>query len=266
LIRRALLALAVVATASPTRGQTPDLSAAGQSVAQSSVEFLSRAVFHMGAERLSGNDIRFTWDANLGGELDFVDYGAGRATFAGNYQVILGDEFKAFDPNQGNYVLEGSLSGRLPALELAAVFYHQSRHLSDRQNMQPIDWNMLGVRAMHAWIAGAAMHLDARADLRWTILRTFVDYTWEFDGRLRADRVLRPGVGLLLVGGVRHLGVDGTQNRGGQTGVRGEAGVRFDGAAAAVELFVAGERRIDPYPLEFSAKTWITAGFRLLSQ
>jgi hypothetical protein len=256
-IRRALFALAVVASAAP---------AAAQSAAQPSVEFLPRAVFHMGAERLSGDDIRFTWDANLGGELDFVDYRVGRATFVGNYQVILGDEHKAFDPNQGNYILEGSASGRLPGVELAVVLYHQSRHLSDRQNLQPIDWNMLGVRARRAWMAGGAMHLDARADLRRTILRTFVDYTWEFDGRVRADRVLGPGVGLLLDAGVRHLGVDGTQDRGGQTGVRAEAGVRFDGAAGAVELFVAGERRIDPYPLEFSTMTWFTAGFRLLSR
>jgi hypothetical protein len=64
----------------------------------------------------------------------------------------------------------------------------------------------------------------------------------------------------------RHLGTDGTQGRGGQTGFRGEAGVRFDGGAAAVELYVAAERRIDPYPLDFSTAMWATAGFRLLGR
>ena len=48
-----------------------------------------------------------------------------------------------------------------------------------------------------------------------------------------------------------YLGVDGSQNRGNQTGYEVEGGVRFEGARAAIELFVAGERRIDPYPLEF---------------
>jgi len=30
-------------------------------------------------------------------------------------------------------------------------------------------------------------------------------------------------------------------------------------------LFVAVERRIDPYPLEFGTTTWMTAGFKLVS-
>jgi hypothetical protein len=29
---------------------------------------------------------------------------------------------------------------------------------------------------------------------------------------------------------------------------------------------VAGERRIDPYPVEFGSATWIKAGFRILSK
>jgi hypothetical protein len=42
--------------------------------------------------------------------------------------------------------------------------------------------------------------------------------------------------------------------------------VRLTGSGAAVELFLAVERRIDPYPLEFGSATWATAGFRLLSR
>jgi hypothetical protein len=254
-IARAIVALTLLAAA----------PAAAQAPAATAIEFLPRAMFHMGAERLSGDEPRFVWDANLGGELDLLDFGRGRLTFFGNYQVILGEELKAFDPNQGNYILEGAVSGRLPGIELAGVFYHQSRHLSDRDKTQAVDWNMAGVRARRVWIAGA-MHLDARADVRGTIQRTLVDYRWEFDGRVRADRVLRPGAGVLLAGSVRHLGVDGSQDRGGQTGFRVEGGVRLDGGAGAVELFVAGERRIDPYPLEFSTMSWVTAGFRLVSR
>ena len=256
MIRRLAFALAVLAGASSASAQTP---------APASIEFIPRTVFHMGAEHLSGDDIRFAWDAHLGGEIDFVDFGRGRVTFFGDYQVVMGNELKRFDPNQGNYILEGAVSGRLPQVELAAVFYHQSRHLSDRPKTQAVDWNMVGVRARRAWIAGA-MHVDARADVRGTVQRTFVDYRWEFDGRVRADRVLRPQVGVLLAGAVRHLGVDGSRARGGQTGFRAEGGVRFDGSAGAVELFVAAERRIDPFPLQFSTMSWVTAGFRLLTR
>lgn len=230
------------------------------------VEFMPRVAFHLSAEKLGGvADERYRWDTNFGGELDIIDYRAGRGTFVANYQAILGEEIRPFDPNQGNYILEGSASVRLPKAEIAGVFYHQSRHLSDRPKIVPVDWNMLGARARHAFIAGA-VHLDARVDVRGTLLRSYVDYTWELDGRIRGDRVLRPGVGVLFAGGIRHLGVDGSRDRGAQTGYRAEGGVRLEGGAGAMEFFVAAERRIDPYPLEFGTVTWASVGFRLLSR
>jgi hypothetical protein len=230
------------------------------------IEFIPRAVFHLSAELLTAiDDRRFVWDTNFGGDIDVVDYGVGRLSFFGNYQAMLGNEFRNFDPNQGNYILEGSSSGRFPKAEIAAVFYHQSRHLSDRPKTFAIDWNMLGGRVRRPFLLGAT-HLDARADLRWTIQRSYVDYRWEFDGRVRGDRVLHPRVGVLFDGRIRHLGVDGTRNRGGQTGFRGEAGVRFEGGSAAIEFFAAAERRIDPYQLEFGTATWAAFGFRLQSR
>ena len=51
-----------------------------------------------------------------------------------------------------------------------------------------------------------------------------------------------------------------------QTGFRGEAGVRAEGRAGAMEFFLAVERRIDPYPLQFGTARWVTVGFRLLSR
>ncbi len=231
-----------------------------------SVSFLPRAAFHMGAEHLSGtDDERFRWDANFGGELDLVDYTRGRLIFAANYQAILGEERRAFDPNQGNYMLEGALSARLKQIEAALVFHHTSRHLGDRDKEDPVDWNMLGGRVNRAFLLGAAF-VDVQGDLRWVVQHSFVDYRWELDTHVRADLLLRPGLGVLAAGEVRHLGVDGTAGRDGQTGYRAEGGFRFEGGAGAVELFVAAERRIDPYPLEFGTATWMTAGFRLLSR
>ena len=39
-----------------------------------------------------------------------------------------------------------------------------------------------------------------------------------------------------------------------------------EGQGGAVELIVAAERRIDPYPLESSAMSWFSAGFRFVSR
>jgi hypothetical protein len=252
--------MAMMAIAAPLAAQTSDTPSSSRSV-----ELLPRVLFHMGAEHLSGDDERFIWDANFGGELDVIDYGSGRATFVASYQVILGDQLRNFDPNQGNYVFEGSASHRLSGVEIAGVFYHQSRHLSDRPKLNAVDWNMLGVRVRGARAAGRA-RVDARADVRRVIQKSFVDYGWEIDGRVRADVPIRPRMGVLAGTALRLVGVDGSRNRGTQTGFRGEAGVRIEGPAGAVELFLAAERRIDPHQLEFGAARWTTVGFRLLSR
>lgn len=205
------------------------------------------------------------WDTNFGGELDVIDYHNGRATFVANYQAILGDEFRNFDPNQGNYILSGSASVRTHGVEVAGVFYHQSRHLADRANRVAIAWNMLGARLQRAVTSGRAQ-VDARVDVRGVVAKSFVDYTWEIETAVRSVVQIRPAVGALFSGTLRRLGVDDTPNRGDQTGFRGEAGVRVEGRAAAMEFFLAAERRIDPLPLEFGNASWVTVGFRLLSR
>lgn len=229
------------------------------------VEFLPRSVFYLSAERLSGDHVQFVWDTNFGGELDVIDYGVGRSTFVANYQAILGDEFRHFDPNQGNYILSGSTSVRTHGVELSGVFYHQSRHLADRPNRVAVAWNMMGGRVQRIVTAGRA-RVDARVDLRATMAKAFVDYDWELATEVRSDMQIRPAISVVFGGTVRRLGVNGTQNRGDQTGFRGEGGVRAEGRSAAMEFFLAVERRIDPYPLEFGTAHWVTVGFRLLSR
>jgi hypothetical protein len=249
--------VALLASVSPARGQG--------GAAAPSVEFLPRYSFHLNAEHLSSDDPRFVWDTNFGGAIDFVDYGAGRVTFVANYQAILGEQFRSFDPNQGNYVLAALASARPPGFEAAAVFYHQSRHLSDRIKRQAVDWNMIGGRVNVSRTRGR-LDLSGRADVRGVILKSYVDYRWELDGDARTQYRVNAPVAVFAGGGVRVLGVDGTQDRGTQHGFRGEGGVRLEGRGAAVELFVAAERRIDPYPLDFSTARWVSAGFRLLSR
>ena len=97
-------------------------------------------------------------------------------------------------------------------------------------------------------------------------MKSSVDYSWEIDAGVRSDVKVSPRVGVLAAGRVRYLGVDGSLDRGNQTGYIVEGGVRFEGRAGAIELFVAGERRIDPYPVEVGTGQWFKAGFRLLSR
>ncbi len=256
-----LAVLAVSGLAVPARAQTSPQ----QSVSSAGVSFLPRSAFHLTAEHLSGDDERFVWDANFGGELDLVDYGVGRLNFAANYQAILGEQFRIFDPTQGNYILAGELTARLHGVELGGVFFHQSRHLSDRPKRQPVDWNMLGA-GIEVDRRADRLNVHVRGDLRGVVQKSFVDYEWEAITDGRAEYALREPVSIVASGGVRLLGTDGTRDRGTQVGARGEGGVRLAGSGAAVEFFVAVERRVDPYPLEFGTATWATAGFRLLSR
>jgi hypothetical protein len=253
------VALTTMVCAVPARAQatTPPPDSTGD------VEFLPRTAFHLAAEHLFDEDPRFVWDADFGGELDIVDYGVGRFTFEANYEVVLGAELSSFEPNQGNYILAGLLSGRVGKTEVAAQLYHLSRHLVDRPREQAVDWNMLGARVSQGFSSGRTT-VAARGELRGVVTKTTVDYSWELAARVRADVEVRPTVGLLAAIDVRYLGVDGSRDRGNQTGYKVEGGVRFEGRAGAVELFIAGERRIDPYPLEFGIAQWAAAGFRLL--
>jgi hypothetical protein len=233
--------------------------------AASRVEYLSRFDFHFGAEHLSSDDPLYVWDANFGGEVDLADYRVGRFIFYANYQVILGEEYRDFDPNQGNYILGGRVSARLPFVEAAIVFHHQSRHLSDREKETPVDWNMLGARLSRSFMLRQAA-LEARADVRGVVQRSFVDYEWEIEGGVRGRYPLTPSVAIVSDVVVRYLGVDGSAGRNGQTGARGEVGVRFTGRGAGLELFVAAERRVDPYPLAFGVEQWASAGFRFVNR
>jgi hypothetical protein len=272
----AVMALMVMVCVAPARAQTADpplgTSDSGADASSQSSDdaadtrgFFPRAAFHMAAEHLWDDDPRFVWDADFGGELDIVDYGVGRFTFEANYGVVLGEEIRVFDPNQGNYILAGLVSARAGKTEVAAELYHQSRHLADRPKEEAVDWNMLGGRVQRRFSYDQAT-FDARADLRGVYMKTTVDYSWEIDAAVRSDVKLRRSVGLLAMFDLRYLGVDGSRGRGNQTGYRAEGGVRFEGRAGAIELFLAGERRIDPYPLEAGIAQWASAGFRLLSR
>ena len=225
-------------------------------------ELFPRFDFHLDSQYVTSADPRFNWIFDFGGDLDVVRAGRARATFVAEYEAIAGEQFRRFDVNQGNYLLEGSLLFRAGDVELGPVWHHVSRHLSDRAKRFPIDWNMLAFRVQgDSRVAG----FDAawRADARITVTNAFVDYDWEAEGEAELDHPLSRRFAFMASSTVRVVGVDGTRDRGTQVEGRIEAGVRLAGRAAAAELFVGAERRLDPYPIEFGTGSWLLAGLRL---
>ena len=254
-----IVAMVLSAVAVPARAED------GVQPAPLRIRFMPRYDFHISADRLSSHDARFVWDTNVGGEVDLVDYGLGRATFTGNFESVLGNQFRNFDPNQGNYLLDGSLSWRQHGTEAAALFHHTSRHLSDRFKRSAVAWNMLGALVRRDVTAGKT-RIQLKGDLLGVLVKNNVDYNWEAGSDVHVAVPMRPAISFITAARLQLLGVDGTQQRGMQTGSRAEAGVRFAGEKGAIELIVAAERRVDPYPLEFSTLNWVSAGFRFVSR
>jgi hypothetical protein len=229
------------------------------------IAFLTRITFHVTAAHLASDDDRFIWDAEYASALDLVDYTVGRTVFYATYHVVGGNEFQPFDPVQGNYLLGFMTSLRVRGTEIGGVFHHVSRHMSDRPRPFSVAWNMLGVRASRP-LSVRRFAFDTSLDVRGATQHSFVDYEWELLARVKGRHPIGGNRSLVSDVDLRYLGVDGSGNRGNQTGARGEVGIRFDGKQAALELFVAAERRIDPYPLEHGTASWYVAGFRFLSR
>jgi hypothetical protein len=231
--------------------------------AEATPGFLTRYDFHLSAAGLSIDDIRFSWDTHWGGDIDLVDYGLGRASVLVDYQVVLGDEFRVFDPNQGNYTLETSASIRLGKTEIAGVFHHVSRHISDRPKRFAIAWNVLEARVLRRVSLDRAT-IDIVAEGGRLVQHSYVDYTWFGQLDLTVRRQVTPAVGVFVHGTGLVFGVEPVPGRGRQTGAVIEAGVRLSGAAATMELFAGYERRLDADPFDGQTRHWAMAGFRLV--
>jgi len=236
--------------------------AAGSAGAQ---DLFPRFDFHLDGRYVTSDDPRFNWIFDFGGDVDLVRGGLGRATFLANYEAIAGEQFRRFDVNQGNYLLEGALLFRVWGLELGPVWHHVSRHLSDRSKRFPIDWNMIAVRARDDHTVGR-MDVSWRADARATVTAAFVDYEWEVEGAGAVGYRLTPRLTLGGSGTWRVTGMDGSRGRGSQVEGTIETALRFEGRGAAAEVFAGVERRLDPYPLDFGTASWFLAGLRLTSR
>jgi hypothetical protein len=218
----------------------------------------------MGASRLGAGDDRFVWDARFNGDIDLLDYGLGRINFMAEYGVVLGNELKSFDPNQSLYTLDFRVTRRFGSNELAGLFHHVSRHLSDRAKTQPVDWNALGAEFTRTETVGVVQTESViRAD--WIIKHTYADYTWNVGGRLRFQRPATPRTTLIGEGSLAFTGVDSTiAGRSTQVGAYVEAGLRLAGTAGLLDFILAFERRVDADPLIRGPRSWMLVGFRLV--
>jgi hypothetical protein len=102
--------------------------------------------------------------------------------------------------------------------------------------------------------------IEARFDLLGAILKTNVDYDWEMHAGVRVHHRVYGTFGLMGAAMVREVGTNGLANRGNQTGARGEGGLRVSGKAATVELYLAVERVIDPYPIGLLGTAFLSTG------
>jgi hypothetical protein len=259
IMRAAAAACLLLSLASRAHAQSPVPAPAGP-------EFLPHAEFHLGANSLSGSDQRFAWDAYYGGAVDVVDYVYGRASVVADYHPVLGSEFRPFDPNQAYYALEASGSYRIGGTEVAAVFHHVSRHLSDRPKQFAVAWNVMGGRVLRR-VGVGGFTLDMRADGGAIVQHSYVDYQWTANAEVTIRQTLKPRIGVFAHGTGELFGVDGSvAGRGTQNGGRLEGGVRFDGRGGALELFAGVEDRLDADALDRTSQHWVIAGFRLLSR
>ena len=257
----------LLVAAAPAFAQQPLFSPAPQRV-----EFLPRYDFHLSVDSLMPPkdtpeaiaDERFSWDTDFGGSFDVLDVIVGRAGATINFEAVEGSEYRPFDPNQGNYTLEGFILARVSTrTEFGAIFHHVSRHLSDRAKREAIAWNELGGRALTRFdLRGATVDLDLEGG--WAVQHSFVDYTWIGESNVLVRHSISPRVGIFAHGNGKLFGV--RSERGTQLGVRVEAGVRLGGRGGVMELYLGYENRVDAYPFDRVSQRWGLAGLRLVSR
>ena len=229
-------------------------------------QFMPRYDFHLSADATASGDNRFSFDTHFGGDMDLVDYKHGRGTILIDYQAVLGDQLRPFDPNQGNYLLEASGSGRVGTTEIAGVFHHESRHLGDRFKVPAIAWNVFQVRVLQR-VRVAGTTIDLRGDAGKITQYAMVDYDWTADIDARVTRPVHPGLDVYGRAYAETFGImHNVSTRGRQTGGRAEAGVRLIGRAGAIELFAGYERVVDADAFQALPLSWAFGGFRLVNK
>ena len=174
--------------------------------------------------------------------------------------------FRHFDPNQGNYILSGSASLRTMRVEAGRRLLPSVP--SPRRSRQ-----QRSRRLEHDGRPGAARVHDrsgARGCVASMCEASCRSPSWTTRGRSTgtcaptcrfapASGCWPPAICASSAWTARRIGAI-------KRDFVVEGGVRVEGGAGAMEFFLAVERRVDPYPLQFGTANWVTVGFRLLSR
>lgn len=228
--------------------------------------FLPRLDGYLSMEALGEDDARFRWDADVGLQVDIVDWGGGRAAFHFNYEAVLADELQPFDPRQGNYTLDLLGGVRAGRTEIALRFHHLSRHLGDRPKTFGIAWNDLGVEATHVRGSGER-RMQVRAFALATVMRSAVDYAGDIGAEVAGRHPLTAGLSLVAAAGGHLRLVDRARgDRSAQRGGRVEVGLRVAGRRGALEIVGGAEQRVDADAIEARCRRWAFVGARLVSR
>jgi len=173
-------------------------------------------------------------------------------------RALLGDEFRLFDPNQGNYTLEANASGTHREDRGGGDLPSRVAHLSDRPKTFAIAWNCSAPPAAPRSSSAARRSISiSKAGGSSALVR---DYSGSAScTRSYASRSTRtsPSSGASsAVGGRQRRSSRRSTQRGGFL----EA-ASAEGRAGVLELFAGVERRVDADQRDRLPQQWALAGF-----
>ena len=220
------------------------------------------------AARYSNANEEFAWVGWIGANVDLVEKGKWSLYLNANLETILGHRIRSFEAVQANYSLEVGAHRDLGRGRLSPFFHHVSRHVQDREKIQAVDWNLLGLRYDSPWPATWGRRGAFAASFGLATLTSGVHY--DFEARLAGDIdvVRKDNRALFLLAALRHVGGESTANfpRESVTDVRIEAGVRRWTETSQFALFVAYQRRADALIPQALVTNRALFGFRIRGQ
>jgi hypothetical protein len=217
------------------------------------------------AARYSPANEDFAWVGWIGATVDLVEKGKWSAYFKPNVETILGHRVRSFEAVQANYALEVGGHMELGRGRLSPFFHHVSRHVQDRDKVQAVDWNFLGLRYEAPWPSKWNRKGGFAGSVGVATLSSGVEYNWEarFSGDI--DLLAKGDRALFFLGDLRHVGADPSPGfpREGLTDFRAELGFRRWAETSQFALFVAYERRGDALITKALVTRRALFGFRI---
>lgn len=240
------------------------LAAAAAAASPATVEVLPDLVARLRAARYFPSDDELRWEGWLGAGAGLLRVRGVTAYFTADIETIIGSQRRTFDANQVNYHLETGLRGRLAGGDAALYFNHVSRHYSDREKDQAVDWNELGARYAHALVRGPRP-VSLTVSLGHTTLASLVGYEWIATAEVDAVPARIGAAAVFLRAGARAVNIDPDPAlpRGSFVDAYAEAGPRWVRDSRLLDLFAAVERRNDVFLEVPGVRERLLIGFRI---